>query len=107
MSDQLELGEYRKRVGITAANASVAPDWKHRADAVIQKLALSGQDFTSEAVTAEVGQPTGENGENKPNAVGARFSAAARQGLIVRVGFVKATRANQHATMISLWRGKV
>lgn len=105
MNGQLEIGEYLKRAGTAAVDAATSPEWKDAADAVIATLARSGSDFTSEDVTAKVGQPTGPNGEAKPNAVGARFSAAAKAGVIVRVGFTKATRANQHATMISLWRG--
>lgn len=103
---QLELGEYGKRAGIARANATVAPEWKDLADGVIRELAASGVEFTSEAVTAKVGQPTDSDGRAKPNAVGARFSAAANRGLIIRVGFTKAQRPNQHAAMLSLWRGK-
>lgn len=106
MSTQLELGSYLKTHGIARANATVAPEWKDLADGVIRELAASGVEFTSEAVTAKVGQPTDSEGRAKPNAVGARFSANAKAGLIERVGFTQAQRPNQRATMISLWRGK-
>lgn len=106
MSHQIEISEFLKANGIARANATVAPEWKDLADAAIRELAASGKEFTSETVTARVGQPVDAEGRAKPNAVGARFSAAARGKLIERVGFTKAQRPNQHATMISLWRGR-
>lgn len=106
MNLQMELGEFKKRDGIARANATVAPEWKDLADAAIRELAASGVEFTSETVTKRVGQPTDPDGRAKPNAVGARFSANAKAGLIERVGFTKAERPNQHAAMLSLWRGK-
>lgn len=104
-AEQLTIGEFLKTHGIARANATVAPEWKDLADGVIRELAASGVEFTSETVTARVGQPTDPDGRAKPNAVGARFSGNAKAGLIERVGFTQAQRPNQHAAMLSLWRG--
>lgn len=73
--------------------------WRAVADAVLLDLARTGGPFTSEDVTRVAGQP------GHPNAVGALLNAAARRGLIARVGFVQADRANQHGALISQWRG--
>jgi hypothetical protein len=65
----------------------------------LRELALSGEAFTSEDVTSRAGQPP------TPNSVGALMNTASRQGWIERIGFGQAERANQHAALISEWRG--
>lgn len=93
-------GERGKEVGMRAAEfASIASGWVELFDVELARLAAEGVDFTSEDVTAIVGQPPSSG------AVGARMNAAARRGLIRQVGHRKAARANQHATEIKLWRG--
>lgn len=63
------------------------------------RLAATGETFTSEDVTAKVGQPPSSG------AVGARINAAAKRGLIEHVGYTKARRANQHGAELRTWRG--
>lgn len=94
-------GELAKDAGIEriSGRPDLAP-WRAEAWRVLERLAASGEEFTSEAITRVVGQP------GHPNAVGALFSHAARSGIVVRVGFDKAERTNQHAALISVWRGK-
>jgi hypothetical protein len=94
-------GERLKAAGMAAADANADERWKADFDARLNLLAASGRAFTSEDVTREVGLPP----SGSPNAVGARINAAARRGVIVRVGDVKAARVNQHATRISSWIG--
>lgn len=93
-------GQQRKAEGIARAqaNPSAAP-WRAVAMRHLRELALTGEPFTSEDVTARAGQPP------TPNSVGALMNTASRQGWIVRVGFGQAERANQHAALISEWRG--
>lgn len=40
-----------------------------------------------------------------PNAWGAAFSAAAKQGLIVRCGYTKNKLASAHARVVAVWKG--
>lgn len=93
-------GERLKQEGIekVSGNPSAAP-WRAVATMTLRDLARSGRVFTSEDVTRVAGQPP------TPNSVGAIMNAASRQGWIERVGFDKAERANQHAALISSWRG--
>jgi hypothetical protein len=74
-------------------------DWKTLADLEILRLARSGRNFTAEDVTSVVGIPP------KANAVGSRFSSAARRGLIEAVGFAQSSRASRHASRSLAWRG--
>ena len=93
-------GQQRKAEGIAriSGNPMAAP-WRAVAMRRLRELALTGETFTSEDVTAVAGQPP------TPNSVGALLSGAARQGWIERVGFAPAERPNQHATIISEWTG--
>lgn len=95
-----EEGRDLKNEGIDEINSNPAmAPWRAVARQAIIRLALSGREFTSEDVTDIVGQP------GHPNAVGAVLNGAARAGLIYRVGFKGADRPNQHAALISVWRG--
>jgi hypothetical protein len=96
----LSEGQRRKREGIEriGENPAEAP-WRARALPVLRDLARSGDEFTSEDVTAKVGQPP------HPNSVGSLMNTASRQGWIRRSGFVQAERPNQHAALVSRWIG--
>ena len=89
--------ERLKDEGMTLA-AGASPAYGTRFLDAIRAFPM-GKRLTSESVTALVGLPP--NGSE--GAVGAWMNGAARKGLIRRVGFTKAQRANQHATMISEW----
>jgi hypothetical protein len=97
-------GERRKADGIARVMANTPTEWGQLFDDTLALLAASGAPFTSEDVTALVGLPP--PGTHR-SAVGARMNAAARAGRITRVGYVQAKRANQHATVISEWKGTV
>ncbi len=75
-------------------------DWKDAALAIIKAMASSGMTFHAEDVRGLVGDPP-----NHPNAFGAVFNAAAKTGLIIRIGDVMAKRDNAHARRISLYKG--
>lgn len=97
-------GETLKRAGMAAAVETTERHeigWVEAFDEELRRLARAGEPFTSEDVTAAVGQPPSSG------AVGARMAAAARRGTIVAIGHRKAERVNQHATEIKLWRGKL
>lgn len=94
------LGEQLKAEGIELAlhNPGNVP-WLIRARHALYVLAAAGQPFTSEDITARVGQPPSSG------AVGALMNAASREHAIQKVGRRKAIRQNQHAAEISEWQG--
>lgn len=102
-SQDVVLGVARKEAGMGRAERSATPSGYVAAfDDRVKALAASGVEFTSEDVTTTVGLPPDSSG----SAVGARMNAAAKRGLIVKVGRrVKARRPNQHAAMLEVWRG--
>jgi hypothetical protein len=84
-----------------AERAAVAEGWTEAADRELRLLARSGEQFTSDVLVAAVGVP-----DNHFNAIGARINAAARAGLIRKVGFTKSSRETGHARTIAVWEGK-
>jgi hypothetical protein len=104
MTDQLDLftqAEALKAQGQALADASQPLAWKVNVDYVIGLLAQAGIPFTADDVSAITGDsPTGSQG-----AMGSRFTAAARRGLVVRVGYVKSRRPSVHAHPVAQWIG--
>lgn len=80
-------------------DAHTHPAWKAMADQEIIRLARLGIHFNAQDVTDAVGLPA------RPNAVGARFSAASRRGIIVPVGYAQSTRPDRHASRMLVWQG--
>lgn len=76
--------------------------WMHAVMGIIKQLAKDSVSFTSEDVRFRCGglEP------KSPNAWGAAFSTAARQGLIERCGYQKNTLPSAHARVVAVWRGK-
>jgi hypothetical protein len=103
MPDQLEMfsGEARKQRGMAIVETAEAMHgrWVKQADATIEWLAMKGVPFSAEDVRDYVGDPA------HPNAMGARINAAAKRGLIVKAGTVKAHRPERHANEMRLWVG--
>lgn len=93
-ADQLKIA------GMMLADEAASQDWKDRWDKAIRLLAISGEPFCSDDVREIAGAP-----EDHPNAAGARFQAAARAGLIRKIGFVKSARAALHAHHVAQWVG--
>jgi hypothetical protein len=104
MTEQLEMfsGAGRKRRGMAIVETAEAIHgrWVKQADATIEWLAMKGDPFSAEDVRAYVGDPA------HPNAMGARINAAARKGLIIKAGTVKADRPERHANEMRLWIGR-
>lgn len=96
-----ELSAALKEQGMQQASRNADQQWKDRFDKALQTLAAAGTEFTSEDVTAVTGLPP----SGSPSAVGARMNAAAKRGLIVRVGLRNARRAKSHAAMLLTWKG--
>lgn len=101
-------GEVHKALGMARADDVADHAWKDRVDNAIATLASTRDEhgellrFTAEDVRDLAGDPP-----DHPNAHGARFSAAARRGLIRKVGYRLASRASLHRHPLALWQGTV
>lgn len=94
-------GDARKAEGQDSV-ATNNEDWLNQVLSAISFLAASGKEFTVEDVRHfcnGLGHPT------HPNAWGAAFSRAARQGLIVRTGYRKNGLPSAHARVVATWKG--
>ena len=100
-SASYEANSSPKQRGMRLAETAEAihDDWVETADYAIEHLCAEGRPFSAEDVRRLVGPPS------HPNAMGARINAAARRGLIVKVGTITATRPERHANEMRLWRG--
>lgn len=97
----MTTGEELKAAGIAQAlDNPTTPPWKVVARQAIDELAARYHPFTAEDVRRMVGDPPTEK------VIGAIFNAAARAGVIKRVGFVQTRRPSSHATMTSQWIGR-
>lgn len=96
----LPVGEAEKQLGMARADEAAETAWKERVDDAIRSLAEAGGEFTADDVREITGAPP-----SHPNAMGARFYAMSKRGVIRRVGFRKSGRASLHAHHIALWTG--
>lgn len=92
-------GEELRDRGILQVDANTPEDWKATCDQVIGWLASVGAEFTAEDVRYWIPEPP------HPNAMGARFSAAVRAGVISHLCYRKAKRAQAHARVLAVYRG--
>jgi len=84
---------------IAAVNATTPSQWAQDCDNAIAAMAASGAEFTAEDVRSFAGDPP------KPAAMGARFLAACKRGLIRRVGVTNAKRRSSHACLLPVYQG--
>lgn len=96
-----EAGAKLRDEGMELVKSHTPLSYRDQFERVLKALAASGDEFTSEDVTAVVGQPP-----NHPNTVGALFNAAARRGLITKRGYRKSVRPRSHCHCIAVWAGK-
>jgi hypothetical protein len=81
------------------AQATAAhPDERAAVDAAIRQLAATGRPFSSNDARSLHGI--------KGPVVGAAFSAAAKAGLIRRVGYEASTSPETHAHPVAMWLGR-
>ena len=103
MTTQLELGERLKKEGqehIAATNE----EWLKNVLVVIENHARWTDTFTIENVR-KFCDLRGIPEPKSHNAWGAAFSAAAKQGIIVRVGYTKNSLPSAHARVVAVWQG--
>jgi hypothetical protein len=91
-------GERLRDEAMTKVTDHAEVDYKDRFAQVVRDFVSQRREFTSEDVTARIGMPT-----THPNAVGALTRSCAIRYGYRKVGRVKATRTNQHATEIAVW----
>lgn len=75
-------------------------DWPADAVATILALAEAQRIVTAEDLTREMRRPP------HPNMIGAAFSAARSQGVIVADGYTTSTTPSRHHGVIRVWRRK-
>lgn len=81
-------------------------EWKQEFADVATRLASAGVPFTSEDVVAKVGLPSGEQGMNRNNAVGAAMTALSARKVIAKTGRrVRAQRRASHGAELTEWVG--
>lgn len=88
--------------GLRTAEHATDVAWRVACDEAIRRLAEAGDLFTAEDVRALVGHPVAASA----NAMGPRFMAAARRGLIEPAGWVTAGRVEAHGRALRQWRGR-
>ena len=95
----LQQGRSARDVGIAQVDGNVDLFWSVAADRAIEKLAASGRQFGPDDVREIAGSP------DRHQAMGARFMAAVKRGVIVRCGTVPSRRASCHAHRNSAYIG--
>lgn len=97
---QSRLGAALRDRGMALTDAAAEEAWRAAADAEIRRRAATGEPFTSEDVSTSI------PGTEHPHAMGARFLAARRAGLIVPTGRTgEAERASHHRGLVREWIG--
>lgn len=86
--------------GLEVATWATDVQWREAFDAALARWAVRGVEFVSDDVLADVGPPIGS-----ANAVGARMCAAARAGVIRRVGYRQSSRPSRQGGVVAVWRG--
>lgn len=92
-----DCGQRLKFEGMGRADAVASPDERSRIDAAIRQVAARGGTFSANDVRPLI------HGAHGP-LVGARFNAAAKAGLIVRVGYEPSTKDNTHGHPVATWK---
>lgn len=96
----VRLGRQLRDDGIRRTTRNMDPTWRAQVDQAINQLAATGEPFTADSVRA-LGVPE----PSSPQQWGARFQAAARAGVIRRIGYQPSQRASVHAHPVATWQG--
>lgn len=93
----LKLAEEARDAGM-ARTVAAHPDDAARVDAAIRQLVKGGGEWTANEL-----RPLLPTGVHQP-VIGARVQAAARRGLIRRVGYRPSDKPNTHGHPVTIWR---
>lgn len=82
-------------------------DWERAAKHLIWQLARSGQPFTSEDITAEIGFPDQFNQPNgRNNRIGTLLNSVAKSYGLRRVDMRAAKNPQAHGRLLTVWIGR-
>ena len=85
---------------LISAHTPTNPCWWNDFHAAVEQLAKSGRTFSADNV-----RPFGIGEPNHPNMWGIGFGAAARRGVIQKVGAGQSARKSRRNGMSTLWQG--
>lgn len=90
-------GQCLKFAVLEAVTDAASPDERSRIDAAIRQVAARGGVWSANDVRVLVPDVSGP-------LMGARFNAAAKAGLITRVGYEPSTKGSTHGHPVAQWR---
>lgn len=102
MVEQMSFDLTPKGVGQRRALQALDPAYRKKFRAAVENLISKGEPFIVDDITSQIGLPTSDG---KNNSVGGLMSQLAHAGLIKKVGFKTANRAQSHGRIIHLWAG--
>lgn len=97
--DELLEGRRLRDEGVERVELAEGEDWKDAARGWLARRAARPGEFNADDLRAAVGSP------ERPNAMGAVFLWAVRQGLVRMVGMRQRRAANAHAQRIAVYVG--
>lgn len=100
---QMDLVEaiHQRELGMERA-LDTKSEYRTSVEAAIKILAIAGREFSSDDVRELVGDPPHNV---STNTTGALFSAAAKAGIIRKVGYDISKRVVGHGNLVRLWIG--
>lgn len=102
----LLVGRKLRDEGMAKAEQATREQYRSEFYATVERLAATGEPFTSEDVINLIGLPSGSPGLHRNNAVGALMQGCARRKIIVRHGdTTQSRRALSHAAELTYWIG--
>lgn len=96
--DTADEGRRRRDDGMRTAEHTSDVRVRAALETVIRDLAATGQEFTADQVRQQVDPAS-------PQLLGAAFSRAARDGIIVCVGATTSASPSRHGGLLRVWRG--
>lgn len=100
-ADVLGDAHAQRDAGASLADDAAGSWWRSTADAAIVALAALGRPFTADDLVERTGLPEATS----PRAMGARFLAAARAGIIEPVSYAQSRRRSARCAVVRVWRG--
>lgn len=107
VSTDTKIGEARKQAGQARVMISTGDNWRDDALRVVHDVAVK-EDYLTMADVRRHGIVVGLSEPSHPNAWGALFRSAAKEGWIEPTDeFKKSSIVSAHARMVRVWRSKI